>query len=46
MGTRKFRHQLLHPPIDSEYLKREYDTTQYIINNLKEFEEIRKKLQI
>ncbi len=43
MGTRKFRHQLLHPSIDSEYLKREYDTTQYIINNWKEFEEIRKK---
>ena len=42
MGKRLFRQQILHPRTDIEYLNKEYEITDYIIDNWDTFESVRK----
>ncbi len=44
MGKRKFKHQLLHPTYDEDYLIKEYDIIEYILNNYEDFQIIKNNL--
>ena len=44
MGTRRFAHKLLHPSINVEFLKKEYDIIEYVNDNFDIIDEVRKNL--
>ena len=44
MGTRRFAHKLLHPSINVEFLKKEYDIIEYVNDNFDIIDEVRKIL--
>ena len=44
MGSRLLRDKLLNPVFDINYLNEEYNLTEYVLNNYKQFLHIRKKL--
>lgn len=44
MGSRLLRDKLLNPVFDINYLNEEYNLTEYVLNNYKQFSHIRKKL--
>ena len=44
MGKRIFRHNILHPNFDEDYLQKEYDIMEYILGSYDNLEVIRKKL--
>jgi DNA mismatch repair ATPase MutS len=44
MGKRRFNDLLVHPTTNENYLNKEYDIVEYLLNNYEKFIEVRKKL--